>query len=112
MVVWLILDGNAEKAIELLAKHYGVKTPKIKVGLPKGRKKQVLGCYKARDKTIFVLSSDTLKEPFIILHEFYHHLRTSADAKHRGTEKHANDFAKEFIQAYKSMTTKVAENVS
>lgn len=110
-IVWLILNGNTEKAITLLAEHYSVNAPKIKVGLLKGRKKQVLGCYKARDKTIFVLNSDTLKEPFIILHEFYHHLRTAADAKHRGTEKHANDFAKEFIQAYKSMMTKITGNI-
>jgi Zn-dependent peptidase ImmA (M78 family) len=111
IIVWLILGGKAEKAIELLAEHYGVSVPKIKVGLPKGRKKQTVGCYKAKNKTIFVLNSDTLKEPFIILHEFYHHLRTSADVEHKGTEKYANNFAKEFIQAYKSMTTKIAENV-
>jgi Zn-dependent peptidase ImmA (M78 family) len=102
-IIWLILNGDSEKAIELLAKHHGVSVPKIKVGLPKGRKKQILGCYKAKDKTIFVLNSDALREPFIILHEFYHHLRTTPDAKHRGTEKNANEFAKDFIQAYKSM---------
>ena len=112
MIVWLILNGNPEKAIEMLAEHYGVNVPKIKVGLPKGRKKQVFGCYKAKDKTVFVSNSDALKEPFIILHEFYHHLRTTADAKHRGTEKNANEFANEFIQAYKSMTAKIAGNVS
>jgi len=35
-------------------------------------------------------------------------MRTSADAKHRGTEKHANGFAKDFIQAYKLMAAKIA----
>jgi Zn-dependent peptidase ImmA (M78 family) len=112
MIVWLILNGKPEKAIDLLAKHYGVHTPKIKVGLPKGRKKHILGCYKTKEKTIFVLNSDALREPFVILHEFYHHLRTTPDAKHRGTEKNANEFANEFIQAYKLMVTKIAENVS
>jgi len=109
-IVKLVLNGKAETALELLAQHYGVNTPKIKVGLPKGRKKKTLGCYNANKKTIFVLNSDTLKEPFIILHEFYHHLRTAVDAKHKGSEKHANKFAKEFIQAYKSMATKALGN--
>jgi hypothetical protein len=109
-VVWLILNGKPEKALELLAEHYRVEVPTLKVGLPKGRKKKTLGCYNAKKKTIFVLNSDTLKEPFIILHEFYHHLRTALDAKHKGTEKYADEFSKEFIQAYKSMATKVLGN--
>lgn len=106
LIVWLILNGKVGKALELLAEHYSVDVPKIKVGLPKGRKKRALGCYNAKKGTIFVLNSDTLREPFIIIHEFYHHLRTALDTKHRGTEKYADEFAKDFIQAYKS---KVAE---
>lgn len=109
-IVWLILNGNAEKALELLAEHYGVGVPKLKVGLPKGRKKKSLGCYNAKNETIFVLNSDTLKEPFIILHEFYHHLRTALDGKHRGTERYADEFSKEFIRAYKSMGAEVLGN--
>ena len=109
-VVWLILNGKTEKALELLAEHYSVEVPKLKVGLPKGRKKKTLGCYNAKNKTISVLNSDALKEPFIITHEFYHHLRTTVDKKHKGTEKHANEFAKEFIQAYKSTATRVSGN--
>lgn len=107
-IVWLILNGKAEKALELLSENYSVNVPEIKVGLPKGRKRNILGCYNAKKGTIFVLNSDTLKEPFIILHEFYHHLRTALDAKHKGTEKYADEFAKEFIQAYKSMVAKVS----
>ena len=110
LIVWLILNGKVEKALELLAKRYSVNVPKIKVGLPKGRKKKALGCYNAKKGTIFVLNSDTLKEPFIILHEFYHHLRTALDMKHKGTEKYADEFAKEFIQTYKSMATKFSGN--
>lgn len=101
-VVQLILDGQVEEALELLAKHYSVNFPKIKVGLPKRRKRNAVGCYSAKNETISVLNSDMLKEPSIILHEFYHHLRTSVDKKHRGTERHATNFVKEFIQAYKS----------
>jgi len=109
-IIWLILNGKVEKALELLAEHYRVDVPKIKVGLPKGRKKKILGCYNAKKGTIFVLNSDTLKEPFIILHEFYHHLRTAVDAKHKGTEKYADDFAREFIRAYNSMAAKASGN--
>jgi len=102
-IVWLILNGKAEEALELLAKHYTVNAPKIRVGLPKRHKRNIFGCYTAKNETISVLNSDILKEPFTILHEFYHHLRTAQNAKHKGTEKYANEFAKEFIQSYKSM---------
>lgn len=104
LVVWLILNGKAEEALELLAEHYGVDVPKIRVGLPKGRRRNVFGCYTAKNETISVLNSDVLKEPFTVLHEFYHHLRTVGSVKHKGTERYANEFAKEFIQAYKSMS--------
>ena len=110
LVVWLILSGKVEKALELLAEHYSVDVPKIEVGLPKGRKKKALGCYNAKKGTISVLNSDTLKEPFIILHEFYHHLRTTLDKKHKGTEKHADEFAKDFIQTYKSAAVEALGN--
>ncbi len=101
LIVWLILNGQAEKALDLLAKNYKVSTPKLKIGLPKGRKTNVSGCYTPKDKTISLLSSDVMGNPFVILHEFYHHLRTSVDRQHKGTEKNANKFATEFIEAYK-----------
>ena len=97
------MNGKVEEALGLLAKHYRVDVPKVRVGLPKGRRKNTLGCFTAKNETISVLNSDTLKEPFIILHEFYHHLRIGVDKKHRGTEKNASEFAKEFIETYKSM---------
>lgn len=109
-IVWLILNGRAEEALELLAKHYHVNAPKIRVGLPKGRRKNIFGCYTAKNKTISVFNSDMLKEPFIILHEFYHHLRTSVDKKHRGTEKNAGEFAKGFIEAYRLVATDASGN--
>jgi hypothetical protein len=96
-VVHLILSGNAEEAVERLAKHYSVNPPRIKVGLPQRHGARTLGCYTTKDKTIHVLNSDTLRDPFVILHEFYHHLRTSIDKKHRGTEKYASQFARDFI---------------
>ena len=101
LIVWLILNGQAEKALNLLAKNYKVNTPKLKVGLPKGHKAKAFGCYTPKDATISLLNSDIMENPFVILHEFYHHLRTTVDKKHKGTEKNADKFAKEFIEAYK-----------
>jgi hypothetical protein len=102
IVVRLISNGEAEKALELLAKHFGVTVPKFKVGLPKGRKRNSLGCYSPNSKTISVLNSDVVKNPFVILHEFYHHLRTSSvDLKHRGTERNADAFANDFVRAFR-----------
>lgn len=103
LIVWLILNGKAEEALELLAENYGVNVPKIEVGLPKGHKQHSYGCYTSRNATISVLDSDALGNPFVILHEFYHHLRThSVNKKHKGTEKNANKFATDFLQAYES----------
>jgi hypothetical protein len=109
-VVWLIANGQTEKALEQLAEHFSVKVPKLRVGLPKKHKKKTLGCYEPRNNTISVLNSDFLKEPFTILHEFYHHTRTGLDVKHRGTERYANEFAMEFIQAYKAVATETLGN--
>jgi hypothetical protein len=103
LTVVLIMDGNADKALLLLADNYGVTKPRLKVGLPKGRRRNSLGCYNAKNRTIYVLNSDVIKQPLVILHEFYHHLRTNVELKHRGTEKNANRFAKNFIQAYQSV---------
>ena len=105
LVVWLILNGKTEEALMLLAKNYKVNIPNLKVGLPKGHKVKAFGCYTAKTETISVLNSDVIVNPFVILHEFYHHLRTkAADKMHRGTEKNADKFALDFIQSYKSAT--------
>jgi Zn-dependent peptidase ImmA (M78 family) len=104
-VVWLILNGKPEEALVLLAENYKVALPRLKVGLPKGRTGTAYGCYTPKNETISVLNSDTMRNPFVILHEFYHHLRTSVDLQHRGTEKNADKFALEFINAYKMSIT-------
>ncbi len=96
--VKLILDGEPEKALQLLSDYYEVQTPKLRVGLPK-RYTGVLGCYVASEQTIYVKTSDQYHDPFIILHEYYHHLRTFM-GKHRGTEKNANIYALESIRYY------------
>lgn len=113
LVVQLILDGRVEEALERLAKQCSVSLPRIKVGLPKRHRRNALGCYMAENETIFVLDSDTLKKPSVILHEFYHHMRTShLDRKHKGTERYANEFARKFIEAYRLLGTKVSRDNS
>jgi hypothetical protein len=75
--------------------------------MPK-RYSRKLACYVANKRTIYVSDREVLCNPRVILHEFYHHLRTAADAKHKGTEKYANNFAKEFVEAYKSISNAYA----
>jgi hypothetical protein len=97
-VVQLILQKNVEEALEALSQHYHVNVPGLRVGMPK-RSGGKAGCYVSATKTIHVASRERLYDPFVILHEFYHHLRTQG-GKHRGTEKHANKFAEEYIATY------------
>src|SRR3989337_286430 len=102
-IVHLIINQNTEEALLLLAKHYRVAVPQLKVGLPKGHKKNISGCYTSKNQTISVLNSDYLGNAFVILHEFYHHLRSkSVDRQHRGTERNADRFATDFLTAYQS----------
>ncbi len=96
--VKLILNKDVNEALKVLSQHYGVDIPRLKVGMPK-RGGGKAGCYVSKTKTIHVVSRDQLENPFVILHEFYHHLRTQG-GKHRGTEKLAIKFAKEFISAF------------
>jgi len=99
VVVLLILNGKPEDALDILSKTYNVSTPKLKVGLPKGHKTGAYGCYTSKTETISILNSDMLNNPFVILHEFYHHLRSrNVDKVHKGTEKNANKFALDFIK--------------
>ena len=112
LVVWLILTGKPEEALILLAKNYKVNVPTLKVGLPKGHKITAFGCYTSKNQTISVQNSDILVNPFVILHEFYHHLRSkSVDKMHKGTEKNADKFAIEFIQQYQ-LAAKKAQSVT
>jgi hypothetical protein len=101
LVVWLILSGKVEQALELLAQNYKVAVPSLEVGLPKKHKIKAYGCYTAKTQIISVQNSDILQNPFVILHEFYHHLRSKGvDKMHRGTEKNADKFAIDFIIQY------------
>ena len=99
-VVQLILKKESEEALEALSQHYRVGVPRLRVGMPK-RSGSKAGCYVSGTKTIHVASSDKLYDPFVILHEFYHHLRMQG-GKHRGTERYANRFAEEYVAAYQN----------
>ncbi len=96
-IVTLILEGRPEEALKILSDYYKVETPRLEVGMPK-RHSGRAGCYLASNATIHVAGRERQFDPRIVLHEFYHHLRTTS-GKHRGTEKHANKFVREFIAA-------------
>jgi len=99
-IVQLILMKETDEALKALSQHYGIGVPHLRVGMPKRSAKKV-GCYVSETKTIHVMNWEKIEDPFVILHEFYHHLRTQ-NRKHRGTEKHANRFAEEFIEAFQT----------
>ena len=110
-VVWLIINGKPEEALELLAKNYRVNVPDLKVGLPKRHKIKAYGCYTNKNQTIAVQNSDILVNPFVIIHEFYHHLRSKgADRMHKGTEGNADKFALDFLQEYQRFV--ITQNLS
>jgi hypothetical protein len=94
-VIQLIREGKAEDALTLLGERYGVTPPKLRIGTVKGRRK-VAGCYVPKEKTIYLSHADVILEPYVVLHEFYHHLR-SMEGKFSGSEKHADAFAREFV---------------
>jgi len=106
-IVYMILTKKTEQALETLSKFYHVKPPEIAVGTVKGKRKTAYAVYVPKERKIYAMDSDVFYNPFIILHEFYHHLRTQGGPQ-RGTERHANLYAKGFIDSYRSVTAKLA----
>ena len=98
-IVRLILDGKVEQAISLLSKHYDVREPTLRVGTVK-RHRKVLACYVEKEKRIYFSNGSFLTNPFVILHEFYHHLRASGTKKSKQVEKRADLFALAFIRDF------------
>ena len=96
MVVRLIREGRPEDSLVLLADKYGVTPPRLKVGTVKAHR-SVAGCYVAKQKTIYISKAEVMSEPYVILHEFYHHLR-STQGKYAASEKHAQAFAMDFMK--------------
>ncbi len=92
----IAVERNPEEALDALCAHYRVERPTLRIGLPKGEKK-ALGCYVHKERAIYMSSEEYLFDPYVLIHEFYHHLR-HVDGKHRGTERHARDFALSFLR--------------
>lgn len=98
-VVQMILDKKTEEALHSLSTHYKVNPPQIVVGTIKGKRRTVYAVYVQRERKIYCVNSDIFYNPFIVLHEFYHHIRTTGGI-HKGSEKYANNYAKGFIDSY------------
>ena len=98
-VVQMILDKKTEEALHGLSTHYKVNPPQIVVGTIKGKRRTVYAVYVQRERKIYCINSDIFYNPFIVLHEFYHHIRTTGGI-HKGSEKYANNYAKGFIDSY------------
>jgi hypothetical protein len=98
-IVIMILNKRTEEALQNLSKFYNVSPPEIVVGTIKGKRKTVYAVYVQRESKIYATNSDIFYNPFIMLHEFYHHIRTRGGI-HRGSERNANMYAKSFIDAY------------
>jgi hypothetical protein len=105
-VVNMILNKKTEDALKILSQFYKVIPPGITVGTIKGKRKTVYAVYVQRESKIYCINSDVFSNPFIILHEFYHHIRTKGGI-HRGSEKHANMYAKSFIKSYKKIIDQI-----
>jgi len=109
VVVSMILDSKPEAALETLSRRYRVDTPRLGVGVFKRHSKGVRAVYAPDRKEILAAKREFLYDPFVILHEFYHHIR-SAGGKHRGTEKNADRFAVEYIRAFNRVVALLGES--
>jgi len=102
-IVNMILNKKTEQALKELSNFYLLDTPQIVVGTIKGKRRTVNAVYVQRERKIYALNSDILYNPFVVLHEYYHHLRTKAGL-HKGSERHANQYALYFINAYQKLS--------
>ena len=108
-IVALILDKKTAESLDYLSKFYKVDTPQIVVGTIKKKRRTVYAVYVVQEKKIYALNSEIFYNPFVILHEYYHHIR-SKFGTHRGSEKHANMYAQQFIDSYMSIVEKLNQN--
>src|SRR6476620_1087472 len=100
LIVKLILNKRTEESIQLLSSYYNIQPPEIVVGTIKGQRKTVSAVYVGKKRRINVNDSESFYNHFVILHEFYHHLRNRG-LEHRGSEKGADNFALKFIESYR-----------
>ena len=108
-IVSMILNKKTEEALQYLSKFYNTTPPDIVVGTVKGKRKTVYAVYVQKESKIYAINSDVFYNPFVILHEFYHHIRTKG-AIHRGSEKNANLYARNFIDAYNRTIKQIMES--
>ena len=101
LIVKLILNKRPEKSLQILSNFYNIQAPEVVVGTIKGKRKTVHAVYVHNQRRIYATNSDIFYNPFVILHEFYHHLRYRG-MEHRGSEKSADKFALHFISSYRS----------
>jgi hypothetical protein len=104
-IVRRILNKDTEQALLELSNLYNIRPPEIIVGTIKGKRKTVYAVYVQNENRIYAMNSDIFYNPFVVLHEFYHHLR-SRGGVHRGSERNANMYAKKFIDAYSKVLLK------
>jgi hypothetical protein len=104
-IVRKILNKDTEQALLELSNLYNIRPPEIVVGTIKGKRKTVYAVYVQNENRIYAVNSDIFYNPFVVLHEFYHHLRTRGGV-HRGSERNANMYAKKFIDAYSKVLLK------
>jgi hypothetical protein len=104
-IVYMILNRKTEEALQNLSNFYNVSPPQIVVGTIKGKRRSAYAVYVQKESKIYAINSDIFYNPFVVLHEFYHHIRTKGGI-HRGSEKHANMYAKDFIDAYKKLAVR------
>ena len=84
-VVHMILNRRTEEALQNLSKFYNTTPPEIVVGTIKGKRRSVYAVYVQKEGKIYAINSDIFYNPFVVLHEFYHHIRTKGGI-HRGSE--------------------------
>jgi hypothetical protein len=97
-IIQLILSKDTEKAVELLSQKFRVRIPILGIGHTKG-KKTALAVYSVVANTISFSDQDQFFDPFVVLHEMYHCIR-SRSGNHRGTERNADKFALDYIAEY------------
>src|ERR687883_63323 len=93
------VNRKTEEALQNLSKFYNITPPEIVVGTIKGKRRSVYAIYVQKEGKIYAINSDIFYNPFVVLHEFYHHIRTKGGI-HRGSEKNADMYAKSFIEAF------------
>jgi hypothetical protein len=109
-VVHTILSKDTEKAVELMCKRNRVTAPSLRIGgVPKGHKK-ALAVYSVASNSIAFRDQDQFFNPFVVLHELYHCLR-SKSGTHKGTEKNADRFALSFIESYNKFAKSISEKI-